>query len=168
MTMQTQTAERARLYLEDLQPGQVHRSSGAPASVDADGIKAYARQFDPQPFHLDEVAAGQSLFHGLVASGWHTAAMTMRLLVGGELKPAGGIVGTGFDEFRWPSHGPARRRAPSRMRDPGSAAVKIPDRSGTHQVADDNAEPEQRACSDPGRQSSRSRRNRQERLRNQK
>jgi acyl dehydratase len=102
MTMQTQTAERARLYLEDLQPGQVHRSSGAPASVDADGIKAYARQFDPQPFHLDEVAAGQSLFHGLVASGWHTAAMTMLLLVESGLPLAGGIIGAGVEDMRWP------------------------------------------------------------------
>src|SRR3954463_12253324 len=58
--------------------------------------------FDPQPFHLDEKAAQDTIFRGLAASGWHTAAMTMRLLVESELKPAGGIVGAGFDEFRWP------------------------------------------------------------------
>ena len=58
--------------------------------------------FDPQLFHLDEETARDSIFRGLAASGWHTAALTMRLLVESELKPAGGIVGAGFDEFRWP------------------------------------------------------------------
>jgi acyl dehydratase len=67
-----------------------------------DRITAFAADFDPQPFHLDEVAATGTVFGGLVASGWHTAALTMRLLVDGELKPAGGIVGLGFDEFHWP------------------------------------------------------------------
>jgi acyl dehydratase len=64
--------------------------------------KAFAAEFDPQPFHLDEAAAHHSIFRGLAASGWHTASVTMRLLVESELKPAGGIVGAGFDEFRWP------------------------------------------------------------------
>jgi acyl dehydratase len=59
-------------------------------------------EFDPQPFHLDEEAARGTLFRGLAASGWHTAALTMRLLVEGELRPAGGIIAAGFDEFRWP------------------------------------------------------------------
>ena len=59
-------------------------------------------EFEPQPFHLDDEAARGSIFGGLAASGWHAAALTMRLLVEGELKPAGGIVGVGFDEFRWP------------------------------------------------------------------
>lgn len=70
--------------------------------IDANSIKRFAAEFDPQPFHLDESAAAQSLFHGLAASGWHTAALTMRLLVEGDLKPVGGIVGAGFDELRWP------------------------------------------------------------------
>lgn len=69
-------------------------------------MKSFAAEFDPQPFHLDEQAARGSLFGGLAASGWHTAAVTMRLLVESELKPAGGIIGAGFDEFRWP--GPVR------------------------------------------------------------
>src|SRR4029078_291890 len=56
----------------------------------------------PQPFHLDEAAAKQSFFRGLAASGWHTAAITMRLLVDSDLKPAGGVIGAGFDEFRLP------------------------------------------------------------------
>jgi len=71
--------------------------------ADAARIKSFAAEFDPQPFHLDEQAARASIFGGLAASGWHTAAMTMRLLVQSELKPAGGIVGAGFDEFRWPA-----------------------------------------------------------------
>ena len=66
------------------------------------GSRASPHEFDPQPFHLDEEAARRSVFRGLAASGWHTAAVTMRLLVESELKPAGGIVGIGFDEFRWP------------------------------------------------------------------
>src|ERR1700752_1827740 len=81
----------AMRYLEDFSPGQKYGT--ATVRVEADSIKAFARQFDPQPFHLDEVAAGRSLFKGLAASGWHTAAMTMRLLVEGEMKPAGGILG---------------------------------------------------------------------------
>src|SRR5262245_33299699 len=69
--------------------------------VDAERIKTFAVEFDPQPFHLDETAARDTIFGGLVASGWLTAAMTMRLLVESDLSPAGGIVGAGFDEFRW-------------------------------------------------------------------
>jgi acyl dehydratase len=87
-------------YLEDFAAGQTFGSGRL--RVDADRIKSYAAEFDPQPFHLDEQAARNSLFRGLAASGWHTAAITMRLLVESELKPAGGIVGAGFDELRWP------------------------------------------------------------------
>jgi acyl dehydratase len=87
-------------YLEDFAVGQTYGSGRL--TVDKDRIKAFATEFDPQPFHLDEEAARGSIFGGLAASGWHTAALTMRLLVEGELKPAGGIVGVGFDEFRWP------------------------------------------------------------------
>src|SRR5437879_8727640 len=70
--------------------------------IDQERIKSFAAEFDPQPFHLDERAASDSIFRGLAASGWHTAAVTMRLLVESELKPAGGIIGAGFDELRWP------------------------------------------------------------------
>ena len=100
--MSTGTLERARLYLEDLQPGMVHRSEGEPTTMDAESIKAFARQFDPQPFHLDEGTAAKSLFKGLAASGWHTAAVTMKLLVEGGLPLAGGIIGAGVEEVRWP------------------------------------------------------------------
>ena len=87
-------------YLDDFAPGQTYRSERI--TVDVERIKSFAAEFDPQPFHQDEVAARRSFFGGLAASGWHTAAMTMRLIVGSDLKPAGGIIGAGFDEFRWP------------------------------------------------------------------
>jgi len=87
-------------YLEDFAVGQVYGSGRI--TVDKEQIKAFAAQFDPQPFHLDEEAARRSIFAGLAASGWHTAALTMRLFVESEFKPAGGIIGAGFDEFRWP------------------------------------------------------------------
>ena len=87
-------------YLEDFAVGQRY-ATGA-LRVTPEEIKAFATQFDPQPFHLDEAAAGKSFFGGLAASGWHTAALTMKLLVTGELRPAGGIIGAGFEEFRWP------------------------------------------------------------------
>lgn len=89
------------LYLEDVQPGQIFEGSTR-IRIDRDRIKSFAAEFDPQPFHLDEQAASNSIFGGLAASGWHTAAATMRLLVDSEFKPAGGIIGAGFDEFRWP------------------------------------------------------------------
>ena len=87
-------------YLEDFAAGQNYRSGRL--RVDEERVKTFAAEFDPQPFHLDADAARGSIFGGLAASGWHTAAMTMRLLVQSELKPAGGIIGAGFDEFRWP------------------------------------------------------------------
>jgi acyl dehydratase len=87
-------------YLEDFSVDQTFGSGRI--VVEKDDIMSVAAKFDPQPFHLDEVAAQDTIFHGLAASGWHTAAMTMRLLVDSEIKPAGGIVGAGFDEFRWP------------------------------------------------------------------
>jgi acyl dehydratase len=87
-------------YLEDFAVGQTY---GSPRlRVDEARAIDFAKEFDPQPFHLDDTAARGTIFGGLAASGWHTAAMTMRLLVEGELKPAGGIIGLGFDEFRWP------------------------------------------------------------------
>ena len=89
-------------YLEDFSVGQ--KFGGAErVHVDAARIKSFAAEFDPQAFHLDDKAADRSIFRGLAASGWHTAAMTMKLLVASDLKPAGGIIGAGFDEFRWPT-----------------------------------------------------------------
>src|SRR5206468_8393136 len=87
-------------YLEDFAVGQTFGSGRL--RIDEQRIKTFAAEFDPQPFHLDDEAARQTLFRGLAASGWHTAAVTMRLLVESEIRPASGIVGAGFDELRWP------------------------------------------------------------------
>jgi acyl dehydratase len=85
-------------YFEDFAVGQKFGSDAR--LVEAAEIKAFAAQFDPQPFHLDEAAGRDSLFGGLAASGWHTAAMTMRLCVSSDMRPAGGIIGGG-GELTW-------------------------------------------------------------------
>ena len=85
-------------YFEDFSVGQKFASGRL--TVDAAAIKSFAQEYDPQPFHLDETAARESLFGGLAASGWHTAALTMRLIVGSEFRPAGGILGFG-GEVAW-------------------------------------------------------------------
>jgi acyl dehydratase len=87
------------LYLDDLAVGE--RFTSATHRLDQDQIFGFAEQFDPQPFHLDDAAAQDTLFRGLAASGWHTAAITMRLLVRGGLPLAGGIIGAGA-EIAWP------------------------------------------------------------------
>jgi acyl dehydratase len=87
------------LYLEDLHVGQ--RFSSAAHRIEEDRIKSFAAEFDPQPFHLDEAAAQASIFRGLEASGWHTAAVTMRLIATGGLPFAAGAVGLG-GEIEWP------------------------------------------------------------------
>jgi acyl dehydratase len=87
-------------YLEDFTVGQTFQSPRL--RIDKDRIKSFAAEFDPQPFHMDEEAARSSVFGELVASGWHTAAATMRLFVESELVPAGRYVGAGCDELRWP------------------------------------------------------------------
>ncbi|MDY7548380.1 MaoC family dehydratase [Glaciimonas sp. Gout2] len=87
------------LYLEDIFLGQQFIS--ASHQMTAEEIKRFAHQFDPQPFHLDEVAAQDTFFGGLAASGWHTAAITMRLLVESGMPLAGGIIGAG-GEITWP------------------------------------------------------------------
>jgi acyl dehydratase len=89
------------LYLEDLEAGQVFRGSTR-IKVTVEDIVRFAREYDPQPFHLDDKTAKESIFGGLAASGWHTAAMTMRLLVDGDCRIAGGLIGLGFEEMRWP------------------------------------------------------------------
>ncbi len=88
-------------YLEDFSVGQKFQSGSI--TITAAEIKAFASQFDPQPFHLDEKAAAKTFFGGLVASGWHTAALTMRLTVDREPKIAGGSIGAGAEELRWPT-----------------------------------------------------------------
>ncbi|MDF1727558.1 MAG: MaoC family dehydratase [Sulfitobacter sp.] len=88
------------LYLEDFEVGQIFGSGRL--VVTEEEIIRFATQFDPQTFHLDPEAAKGTFFQGLAASGWHTAALTMQLLVGGEMTPANGLIGAGFDSLKWP------------------------------------------------------------------
>jgi len=88
------------MYLEDFVVGSEFTSSEM--TVTEDDIIAFAKQFDPQPFHLDPEAAKSSFFGGLAASGWHTAALTMRLLVTGGPEITGGSIGAGV-ELKWPT-----------------------------------------------------------------
>jgi acyl dehydratase len=87
------------LYLDDLRVGD--RFSSGEHALDEAQIKAFAQQFDPQPFHLDDDAAKATMFGGLAASGWHTAAITMKLMVTSGMQVAGGMVGAG-GELQWP------------------------------------------------------------------
>lgn len=105
---------RPPVYLDDLAAGQ--RFITATHVLSAEEIVAFASQFDPQPFHLDDEAARQSVFRGLAASGWHTASITMRLLVTSGVAIAGGLVGV-HAELRWP--------APTRPGDTLHAEVEI-------------------------------------------
>ena len=88
-----------KLYLEDLTVGDRFQSDGH--ELDAEQIKAFAVLFDPQPFHTDEEAAKGTFFGGLAASGWHTASITMRLLVQSGIPLADGIIGSG-GQIHWP------------------------------------------------------------------
>ena len=90
----------AELYFEDVSVGQ--RFGSAAYEISEEAIVAFAREFDVQAFHLDHAAAEESVFGGLAASGWHTAAVAMRLFTTGPLQFVGGIVGLGVDELRWP------------------------------------------------------------------
>ncbi len=87
-------------YFEDYVLGAT--SECGSVSVDEAGIIAFAEEFDPQPLHVDPVAAAAGPFGGLIASGWHTAALVMRLLVDNYLSAASGLGSAGLDEIRWP------------------------------------------------------------------
>jgi len=87
------------LFLDDLRVGQ--RFNSGSYRMEEDRMKAFAAEFDPQPFHLDDAAAQNSIFRGLAATGWHTAAATMRMLVAGEMQLGGGLIGLG-GEIAWP------------------------------------------------------------------
>jgi acyl dehydratase len=93
------TEKAELLYLEDLQVGE--RFLPASYVIEANRMKEFAAEFDPQPFHVEEAAAEVSIFKGLAASGWHTTAVAMRLLATGGLPFANGIVGLG-GEIAWP------------------------------------------------------------------
>jgi len=115
-----------QLYLDDLHVGQ--RFTSGTYLMEEARIKEFAAEFDPQPFHLDETAAEASVFKGLAASGWHTAAVAMRLLVSGGLPLANGIVGLG-GEIAWP-----RPTRPGDILCVESEIVEItPSRSKPHQ-----------------------------------
>lgn len=99
MSATTQTPGDEPLYYEDLYVGQ--RFVTESHALDEAQIRAFAVQFDPQPFHLDDAAARDSLFGGIAASGWHTVGITMRLLVQSGARIAGGLIGAGA-EVNWP------------------------------------------------------------------
>jgi acyl dehydratase len=90
---------RRVLYLDDLAVGD--KFATASVTLTPEGCKAFAAEFDPQPFHLDDAVARESVFGRLAASGWYTASLTMRLLVEGEMAVAGGLIGLG-GELTWP------------------------------------------------------------------
>ena len=119
-------SEGQQLYLDDLHVGQ--RFTSGTYLMEETRIREFAAEFDPQPFHLDEAAAEASLFKGLAASGWHTAAVAMRLLVTGGLPFANGLVGVG-GEVAWP-----RPTRPGDVLHVESEIVEIsPSRSKPHQ-----------------------------------
>jgi acyl dehydratase len=99
MANSNQAGTKNTLYFDDLFVGQ--RFNSDTHLIDEEQIKRFAKQFDPQSFHLDAEAAKGTLFGGLVASGWHTAAITMRLLVESGMPIAGGVIGAGA-EISWP------------------------------------------------------------------
>ena len=86
-------------YWEDFKPGQVIELGRR--TIDKDSILAFAREFDPQPFHTDEEAARHTIFGGLIASGWHTGSLSMRLFYDGLIKDVVSLGSPGFDELRW-------------------------------------------------------------------
>src|SRR4051794_6709828 len=124
------------LYFEDIAAGQTYRSPEL--RIDAAAITDFAARFDPQPFHLDEAAARDSLFEGLAASGWHTAALTMKLCLSSDFRPAGGIIGVG-GELLWP-----RRCAACRDRGARNADLALAPAPGCRQDPDHDAEPARR------------------------
>jgi acyl dehydratase len=126
MEVQQEQETGHRLYLDDLRVGQ--RFTSGTYLMEEEEIKAFAADYDPQPFHLDENAAQASIFKGLAASGWHTAAVAMRLLVTGGLPFANGIVGLG-GEVAWP-----RPTRPGDILQIESEIIEIkPSRSKPHQ-----------------------------------
>jgi acyl dehydratase len=129
-------------YFEDFAAGQVFRPSGR-VRIDKEDIMAFAQKFDPQPFHLDEEAARHSMFGRLVASGWHTAALTMSLIARSDYRAAGGTIGLGFESLRWPMPvlpGDELRR----QRSAGGTAITLAAGSGTGEDPHADAQPERR------------------------
>jgi len=96
MTFATPVEDR---YFEDYIPGSVHEFGSI--TVEESEIIAFAERFDPQPFHTDPIAAGQSVFGGLIASGWHTASLTMRLMVDHFISHVASLGSPGVEELYW-------------------------------------------------------------------
>ena len=92
--------DRGLRYFEDYAKGTTHECGSV--SVDEASIVAFAKEFDPQPFHVDPAAAAAGPYRGLIASGWHTAALVMRLLVENYLSAEASLGSPGLDEIRWP------------------------------------------------------------------
>lgn len=123
----------AELWFDDLVLGQ--RCAAGPLAVDRDAALAFARAFDPQPYHLDDGAAARSVFGGLALSGWHTAAVAMRLLVAARPFGPHPILGLGVDELRWLApvrpgdalrlEGEIVTLAPSRSKPQGTVRMKV-------------------------------------------
>ena len=86
-------------YWEDFKVGEVEPIGGK--RVDQDEIIAFARQYDPQPFHVDEAAAKQSMYGGLIASGWHTCAMVMRMMCDAYMLQSASVGSPGIDNLKW-------------------------------------------------------------------
>lgn len=98
--MSASDSPAALLHYEDLVVGRIFRTGTV--EVTAADIVEFAARFDPQPFHLDDAAGRESVFGGLVSSGWLTGALTTLLIVQGELRLAGGLIGLGIDSVQWP------------------------------------------------------------------
>ena len=90
-----------RRYFEDYRPGAVYAYGYA--TLTSEELLDFARRFDPQPMHVDAEFAERGPFGGLIASGWHTAALTMRLLADNYLSRVAGLASPGVDELRWPA-----------------------------------------------------------------
>lgn len=113
--MSSNDARADSVFFEDMLVGRVYRTA-AVAVTEAEVVR-FAERYDPQPFHVDPAAAARSVFGGLVASGWLTAALTMRLMVGGELSFGTGVIGLGVESLNWPH--------PVRPGDTLTAAVEV-------------------------------------------
>ncbi|TXH03782.1 MAG: MaoC family dehydratase [Nevskiaceae bacterium] len=87
------------LHLDDFQSGQIYELGSE--SVSREEILAFAKRYDPQPFHVDDAAAGDSIFGGLIASGWHTCSLTMRLMVDNLLSRSASLGSPGVNQIRW-------------------------------------------------------------------
>jgi acyl dehydratase len=100
MTEAAKQTNAPYLYYEDLHVGQ--KFTAGPISATQEEIIAFAKQYDPQDFHTDPVKAKDTIFGGLVASGWHTSALTMRMLVDAVPKMKGGMIGRAVEKISWP------------------------------------------------------------------